>query len=289
MRSCRTASLLAAGVLVVVPAVASAIAACREPVIPEVPPVTSALATGVSGPTHPAPASDALSAVGATVSSSRRDAATASEPPVSAKFVEAPGKIEAPICSRLIIAVVKGKVLAMGETLGVGDVLVITHPDPIKLDGTGSVVVARRDFATALCGVKARPPLDKKIVRASTAADLRWRGGTMTARLDVGPELSPDVYLGRLAGTASVAEHAHPGSWEILAAVEAHGTFVVDGIEGPLGPGQIVIIPPGSKHAWRPDQGSKLVAIQMYSPPGPEQRFVAQAAADQDAGAPDAH
>ena len=26
-------------------------------------------------------------------------------------------------------------------------------------------------------------------------------------------------------------------------------------------------------HSWTPDPGSKLVAVQMYWPPGPEQRF----------------
>ena len=50
-----------------------------------------------------------------------------------------------------------------------------------------------------------------------------------------------------------------------------------------------VLIPAGAKHAWKPEPGSKLVAVQMYSPPGPEQRFVGLAAADKDAGARDAH
>jgi hypothetical protein len=42
------------------------------------------------------------------------------------------------------------------------------------------------------------------------------------------------------------------------------------------------------KHSYRFDPGSKLVAIQMYDPPGPEQRFVGLAAAEKDAGASDA-
>jgi hypothetical protein len=44
------------------------------------------------------------------------------------------------------------------------------------------------------------------------------------------------------------------------------------------------MVPPDTKHAWKPDPGSKLVAIQMYDPPGPEQRFVALANAARDAG-----
>jgi hypothetical protein len=32
------------------------------------------------------------------------------------------------------------------------------------------------------------------------------------------------------------------------------------------------------KHSWTPDPKSELVAIQLYAPPGPEQRFRALAA-----------
>ena len=108
----------------------------------------------------------------------------------------------------------------------------------------------------------------------------------MSARLDVGPKASPDLYLGRLEGTAAVAEHVHEKSWEVLAAIDAAGTFTLDGKEQRLGPRQVVFVPPNTKHAWKPDQGSKLVALQMYSPPGPEQRFIALAAAEKDAGKP---
>jgi mannose-6-phosphate isomerase-like protein (cupin superfamily) len=107
----------------------------------------------------------------------------------------------------------------------------------------------------------------------------------MAARLDVASKVSPELYLGRLEGTAPVSEHMHASSWEILAAVEANGVFSLEGTEGRLAARQVVVVPPGAKHAWKPEPGSKLVAVQMYSPPGPEQRFVALAAADKDAGA----
>jgi mannose-6-phosphate isomerase-like protein (cupin superfamily) len=73
----------------------------------------------------------------------------------------------------------------------------------------------------------------------------------------------------------------HPDSWEILCAVDAAGTFTLDGKDQRLGPRQVVTVPPATKHAWTPDEGSNLVAIQLYAPPGPEQRFKALA----DAGA----
>ena len=110
----------------------------------------------------------------------------------------------------------------------------------------------------------------------------------MRAYLNVGAKLSPNVYLGRLEGTAAVAEHEHTTSSETLIAIEGSGTFTVDGKDSRLGPRQIVHVPKGTKHAWKPDPGTKLVAIQLYEPPGPEQRFVGLAAASslaKDAGA----
>ena len=251
--------------------VTSAVASCREAAAPDVPPVTTALVPA-------APRSAELEGEAGALT----PAPTAA--PVAATFVDAPGLVEAPICSRVMLAIARGKVVVLGETLNAGDVLVVTHPDPIKLEGPGLVLAVRRDFDPSVCGVKARPVLDKKVVRAAAAPELRWSSGTMAARLDVGEKLSPDVYLGRLEGTAGVPEHLHTGSWEILASIEAAGTFVVDGTEGRLGPRQVVMIPPGSKHTWKPDPGSKLLALQLYAPPGPEQRFVTLAASEVDAG-----
>jgi mannose-6-phosphate isomerase-like protein (cupin superfamily) len=264
----------------------AAVGACREPATFDIPPVTTAVAPPPSASGTPVVSGDAVAPADAAAGSLLA-AATAPEPPVKASFVDAPANVDAALCSRVLLAVAKGKVTTMGETLGAGDVLVVTYPDPLKLEGAGLVVVVHRDLPP--CAVSSRPVMQKKVVRANAAPDQRWAGGTMSAHLDVGSIVSPDLYLGRLEGTAGVPEHVHPGTWEILAAVDAHGTFVLDGTEGHLGPRQIVMVPPGAKHAWKPDPGTKLVAVQLYSPPGPEQRFVALAAADKDAGSRDAH
>jgi quercetin dioxygenase-like cupin family protein len=135
------------------------------------------------------------------------------------------------------------------------------------------------------CQPLGKPLAEKTIIRGNEAPELRWAGGAMRAHLDVGTKVSPELYLGRLEGTAPVPEHDHPASTETLVAVEAAGTYTVDGKEHRLGPKQIVTLPKGTKHSWRPDPGSRLVAIQIYDPPGPEQRFVTLAAAEKDAGA----
>lgn len=60
----------------------------------------------------------------------------------------------------------------------------------------------------------------------------------MHAHLDVEADVSgtPSLYLGRLSGTAGVAEHVHATWMRILAAVEASGTFTLAGAARRLGP-----------------------------------------------------
>jgi quercetin dioxygenase-like cupin family protein len=289
MKECRTASVLATVALLAV----GAIGACREPARPEVPPLTTA--TPASGDKATAAASDDA-ATGSVLDASPSPDASAS--PVKARFVDAPAKLEASQCQRGLLAVVKGTVTALGETLAAGDVLVVSH-GTAPFDATGrDATMLWASTAIPDCAVLSLLPLSKAVVRGAATPKLEWAGGTMSARLDVetagpkSPSPSPELYLGRLEGTAAVAEHDHPTSWEILAAVDASGTFVLGGTEHHLAARQIMIIPPGAKHAWKPEPGSKLVAIQMYSPPGPELRFGALAAADKaavkDAGPRDA-
>jgi quercetin dioxygenase-like cupin family protein len=265
----------------------AAFAACRrEPSPGPVPPVTTAVPRQdlriLSGPASDAGASDAQPQA---IEAGAAMPLTPNEPPVKAAFVDAPFKIEDAPCTRMLVAVVKGKVTAWNEVLSTGDVLVMLHPEAMDVKGTGVVVQAKVELPVDQCNVKARPASSKAVVRAIAAPKLEWAGGRMSANLDVGAKVSPEIYMGRLEGTAPVVEHTHPTSWEVLAGVEAAGTFTLDGKDQRLGPRQVVFVPPGARHAWKPDPGSKLVAIQMYSPPGPEQRFAALAAAERDAGA----
>jgi mannose-6-phosphate isomerase-like protein (cupin superfamily) len=160
-------------------------------------------------------------------------------------------------------------VTVAGDALGVGDVEAFVAAQPTKVDvqGAGLAVVAT---TTVPC----ETPAGKRIVRATQAPELTFMGGAMHAHLDLDDRaLAPSAYLGRLSGTAPVAEHSHQGSWETLCAVEAAGTFTLAGRDQRLGPRTCVSVPPDVKHSWKPDPGSSLVAIQMYAPPGPEQRF----------------
>jgi len=206
--------------------------------------------------------------------------------PVSPRFVEItaagiPYTFRA--CEQLLVAVTRGNATALGERLAPGDVLVAQGAGELSVKGTGFAVVAT--VQPSVCEPNNATTLTKSVVRGSTAPELTWAGGKMHAHLDVGQDVSPNAYLGRLNGTAPVSEHTHPDSWEIICAVEAAGTFTLDGKEERLLQGQIIAVPPGAKHAWKPDTGKELVAIQMYAPPGPEQRFRVLAAAAHDGGA----
>jgi quercetin dioxygenase-like cupin family protein len=189
-------------------------------------------------------------------------------------------------CQELFVAVTKGKVSVNGDPLAElaeSDVAVLPQPNALRLKGTGTAVVAHVLLQPSECQADGGAPV-MKIVRGQKTPPLRWAKGAMSAWLDVGPDVSKRAYLGRLVGSAPVAEHVHKDSWELIYASDASGTFVLDGKEQKLGPKQVVVVPPNTKHEWRPDPGSVLRAIQVYAPRGPEQRFKGLAAADADAG-----
>jgi mannose-6-phosphate isomerase-like protein (cupin superfamily) len=177
-------------------------------------------------------------------------------------------------CNEDLVTPVTGTATIGDVHLATGDVLVIRGvPEKNEtLSGSGlALIVAAQDSG---CVTRTR------VVRATQARELTFAGGTMHAHLDIDDRDVASFYLGRLSGTASVPEHAHEQSWEVLCAVEASGTLTLDGKESRLGPRTCVSVPPGAKHSWKPDPGSNLVAVQMYSPPGPEQRFKKLAADD---------
>jgi mannose-6-phosphate isomerase-like protein (cupin superfamily) len=187
-------------------------------------------------------------------------------------------------CEEILVAGVSARATVLGETLDEGDALVAVGQGTLEIATSlpSARVAVARVVPTAPCGSSG--PLAKQVVRASAAPELTWAGGTMHAHLDVEKNLSPVAYLGRLSGSAPVAEHTHPDSWELICAIEASGTFRIRGEDTRMRAGQCAAVPPGDKHQWTPDPGTSLTAVQVYVPPGPEQRFRALAAA---AAAPD--
>jgi len=240
----------------------------------------------VSGPPltiAPPAASDAdanandASGVNAPTGPNAPDSSAAGTSPVTATFIDlsatgAPLRVRT--CEQVVVTVVRGKGTALGDALAEGDFLVTQGEGALTVQGTGFAVVAavRTDPCTPRAPTEPAPPLTHRTLRARAAPELTWAGGKMHAHLDVEDALT-GAYAGRTSGTAPVPEHAHEGTWEILCAIDAKGTVTIDGQAKRVGPRQVVIVPPSAKHAYTPDEGSTLSAVQFYWPRGPEQRF----------------
>lgn len=197
---------------------------------------------------------------------------TSDRQPITAAFVDvgaAPMHVAIARCEQIALATITGVVQSDGEALAPGDVLLVAGEGSLDVHGAGVAVIAA--IREQPCNEGGEPR--KRVVRASAATELTWAGGAMHAHLDLEKDASPYAYVGRLEGSAPVAEHAHVDTWEVLCALEAAGTFTLDGAARRLGSRTCVAVPPNVKHSWKPDEGTKLVAVQFYDPPGPEQRF----------------
>lgn len=110
-------------------------------------------------------------------------------------------------------------------------------------------------------------------------ADLAWGGGAYHARVgwESDEHAAAVLDLLRFSADAGVAEHDHPRAWETLALLEGDGVLVRRPASGEqrveARAGTIVTIPAGIRHAFLPSGKAPLFAIQVYAPPGPEQRF----------------
>ncbi|MFO0760989.1 MAG: cupin domain-containing protein [Byssovorax sp.] len=109
--------------------------------------------------------------------------------------------------------------------------------------------------------------------------DLAWEGGARHARLGFEADSSPRASLGLLilSKDAPVAEHVHHTEWEILAALEGEGELLIRSKVGEehvaLADGVATIVRPDMLHSFRPSGQKRTFGIQVYTPPGPEQRF----------------
>jgi mannose-6-phosphate isomerase-like protein (cupin superfamily) len=220
--------------------------------------------------------------------------------PVNASFVAlgAETSVTHVACETRVLFVVEGSVEASGEekagkwkqALGVGDVLVTQGKGGYRVrpSRSGKDAVAPRAVLAILQPSNCEPnqftSLSRRPILGKSTKDLSWAGGAMHARTYLEGPAAAVASVGWLEGTAPVAEHAHEGAWEVLCVVSAAGTMTIAGKPERLAGGTCVRVPAGVKHAWAPDPGTTLAAVQFYSPPGPEQRFKALAGEVRDGG-----
>jgi quercetin dioxygenase-like cupin family protein len=104
------------------------------------------------------------------------------------------------------------------------------------------------------------------------AATLYWNASNGSPAVSVGQlELKPG---------AAVPEHEHGPSAEYLVVKQGVCELTTNGQTVLVKAGDSVFLPAGQKHAAKVPKDAKepFVAVQLYAPAGPEQRFVPQAA-----------
>ena len=70
----------------------------------------------------------------------------------------------------------------------------------------------------------------------------------------------------------SVPEHVHEQSAEVLFIESGDGTMILGEERFAIEPGKVIYVPPNTNHGY--EAGTQpLRAMQIYAPPGPEQRF----------------
>lgn len=124
-------------------------------------------------------------------------------------------------------------------------------------------------------------PAAIKEVKLSAAKDHAWGKGAFHVRIAFGGEPPIPGSLETLVTSADAAikEHDHP-SWEHIAILRGAGTMRLGKDDHRVEAGRVFDIPPGQKHAFTPAGTEPLVAVQMYTPSGAEQRFVKLAEAE---------
>lgn len=85
----------------------------------------------------------------------------------------------------------------------------------------------------------------------------------------------PQSYVGRviLKPGTKIGKHIHKMSDEYLYFIKGTGVISIEGEEHQVKDGSTFYIPLGMKHSYTNTSKKTAVAIQFYTPAGPEQRF----------------
>lgn len=120
----------------------------------------------------------------------------------------------------------------------------------------------------------AKRPSPVDAVELGKKAPATWGGGAYHARIGFEDANAPSLTLLLMSKNAPVDTHVHATEWELLAIVDGDGELTrKEGGNVKTTSGTLVAIPPGVSHGYRPAGTTPTLAVQMYSPSGPEQRF----------------
>jgi quercetin dioxygenase-like cupin family protein len=168
----------------------------------------------------------------------------------------------------LALYVARGEVSAFGKTLKDGDLVWMPKLGKAAIKPHGKEAVVLFVVTHQPIAEKARPAM--RVVRMTEAPEYVIAGGKGRARIYLeGAEIAVER-LTVDAGT-TVPTHKHESSQELIYVASGKGLTTVAGKAMSIGPGDSVDIPMGDEHALVVED--KMVAVQVYAPAGPEQRF----------------
>lgn len=137
-----------------------------------------------------------------------------------------------------------------------------TEPGPLACEGRSSEDALRGEIRSASLG---------------TTPALSVLGGKMRVRILLDEEGAGARHGGLSLLEADpdvvVPEHRHAGSAEILFVERGGGVLRIGERRVRLRPGAAVYVPEGELHSFTGEGDTPFVAVQVYTPSGPEQRF----------------
>lgn len=133
----------------------------------------------------------------------------------------------------------------------------------------GAMGVARAGALPELLAseVPAKPPLVRRVAAAAARRYPR-AGGATTLLVEQGAASWAELEID--AG-AAVPPHVHPRETEVVYVLAGGGTMTIGGVAVAIEATSVVQIPPGVEHSFTATAATR--ALQLYSPPGPEQRW----------------
>lgn len=99
--------------------------------------------------------------------------------------------------------------------------------------------------------------------------------GSVAILFDKGSAKDGAAYVGLLSAESGfqVPPHRHADETELLYVLQGGGTMTVAGQQLPVRRGTAVQIPPDVEHSFIVESKAPVLAVQFYTPSGPEQRF----------------
>ncbi|HVZ74813.1 MAG TPA: cupin domain-containing protein [Polyangia bacterium] len=152
------------------------------------------------------------------------------------------------------------------------------YRDPTDAAGRAAFQVIHDAPGAKAQGGSPAPPLELPVADAAKVEPIALPGGKARVRMLFDPQKSghAEAYLGVLEADpgAEVPKHQHDGAEEILFVLSGSGGELTVGAEKmPFAADEAIYIPEGQPHAAKFTGPDKTVVLQLYAPPGPEQRF----------------